>query len=598
MTPLFAQAAGSSPDLWPFAVLAISVALIVFLITVMKVHAFLALILAAIAAGLLAHPGSLAGEPLTSHWLQAVELTTAEFGVTAGKIGVVIALASVISMCLMESGAADKVVRRFLAFFGEKRAGAAILISGYILSIPIFFDTFFMLLLPLARAMRIRTGKNYLLYVMAICCGGTVTHSLVAPHPGPLAMAESLKIDLGLTIMVGIVAGIIPAACSWLAIKWISRKVDIPLRETAGASIADLETIVQKPEEELPSFVMSILPVILPILLISTASTFNAIQGKGFDIGDVKDATSLVARLRDDSGPIARQLRSQMSEAARAQLKNYDSSRPPADSLQKALLGELNKSTRANSLAAGDLFQTVRLREETRKLKERSPQGENLVRLNRMLLEDSFPGELTQSSGLQPTLYLWGAFVGNRNIALIIGAVIAVMVLVREKGYNLAKIGQLIGPPFETAGVIILITSAGGAFGLMLKNAGVGDAIKSTVAGHEINLIFLSWLVSAVIRVAQGSATVAMLTTAAMIYPIMTEGAGLPYHPVYIFMAIGFGAMMLSWMNDSGFWVVGKLSGFTEKETLKSWTVVVSVNSVVGLLVCLLSSKLMPFAGS
>ena len=119
MIPLFAQAAPSSPDLWPFAVLAISVALIVFLITVMKVHAFLALILAAITAGLLAHPGSLTREPLLSHWLQAVELTTTEFGVTAGKIGVVIALASVISMCLMESGAADKVVRRFLDFFGE-----------------------------------------------------------------------------------------------------------------------------------------------------------------------------------------------------------------------------------------------------------------------------------------------------------------------------------------------------------------------------------------------------------------------------------------------------------------------------------------------
>ena len=96
------------------------------------------------------------------------------------------------------------------------------------------------------------------------------------------------------------------------------------------------------------------------------------------------------------------------------------------------------------------------------------------------------------------------------------------------------------------------------------------------------------------IRIAQGSATVAMLTTAAMIYPIMSGGAPLPYHPVYIFMAIGFGAMICSWMNDSGFWVVGKLSGFTEKETLKTWTVALTVNSVAGLLVCLVFSKLVP----
>src|SRR5882762_658241 len=205
MTPFIAAAAGTSPDYWPFAVLGMSVALIILLITVLRVHAFMALILAAMAAGLLAR--TLPGEPEKSHWVQAVELTASEFGVTAGKIGIVIALASVIGMCLMESGAADKVVRRFLALFGEKRAGVAILASSYFLSIPIFFDTFFMLLLPLARAMRVRTGKDYLLYVMAICCGGTVTHSLLAPHPGPLAMAETLKIDLGITIIAGIIVG-------------------------------------------------------------------------------------------------------------------------------------------------------------------------------------------------------------------------------------------------------------------------------------------------------------------------------------------------------------------------------------------------------
>ena len=131
--------------------------------------------------------------------------------------------------------------------------------------------------------------------------------------------------------------------------------------------------------------------------------------------------------------------------------------------------------------------------------------------------------------------------------------------------------------------MIILITSAGGAFGLMLKNAGVGGAIQAVMEGRNINLILISWLVAAIIRIAQGSATVAMLTTAAMISPMLTS-ASLPYHPVYIFCAIGFGAMMLSWMNDSGFWVVGRLSGFTEKETLKTWTVVVSVNSLVGLI--------------
>jgi len=475
---ILAQATTPSPDYWPFAVLIISVALIVILITVLKVHAFLALIVAAISAGLLSRVGSLPGEADgKSHWVQAVELTTSEFGVTAGKIGVVIALAAVIGMCLMQSGAADKVVRRFISLFGEKRAATAIFVSGYILSIPIFFDTFFMLLLPLAMAMRIRTGRDYLLYIMAICCGGTVTHSLVAPHPGPLAMAESLKLDLGLTIMVGIVVGFIPALSSWMVSHWLNRRMNIPLRESPGTSLTELRAIVDQPESNLPSFTSSILPVILPIFLISLASILAAIKG-------FKTDHSLV--------------------------------------------------------------------------------------------------------------YATFEFLGNRNVALFIGAALAVGVLIKQKRLTLPRISELISPPFETAGVIILITSAGGAFGLMLKNAGVGDAVKALVAGKAVNLVLLSWLVAAVIRVAQGSATVAMLTTAAMVYPIMSAES-LPYHPIYIFLAIGFGAMFLSWMNDSGFWVVGKLSGFTEKETLRTWTVVVTVNSVVGLLTCLALSALLPF---
>ncbi|MCL4180282.1 MAG: GntP family permease [Verrucomicrobia bacterium] len=459
--------------MWPFVVLALSVCAIVLLITVARLHAFVALILAAIFVGILA--AELPGVPEKSHWVQAVELTTAGFGVTAGKIAVVIALASIIGMCLMESGAADKVVRRFLAVFGEKRAGAAIMLSGYVLSIPIFFDTFFMLLLPLAQAMAYRTGRDYLLYVMAICCGSIVTHSLLIPHPGPLAMAEALKIDAGLTIVVGLVAGLVPVLITWQVVKWLSRRIPIPLRESGTTRLADLKAIVDKPESELPSFVASILPVIVPIFLISLASSVAAMKG----------------------------------------------------------------------------------------------------------FKASAPG-----------WYALIEFLGNRNVALLIGTVMAAWVVMRQRAITLAALGRLLAPPLETAGVIILITSAGGAFGMMLSHAGVGEAVQAAAAGREVNLILLAWVVAAVIRVAQGSATVAMLTASAMVYPLL--GAGLPYDAVYIFMSIGFGAMTLSWMNDSGFWVVCKLSGFTEQETLKTWTVLATTNSLVGLLTCLVMAKVLP----
>ena len=587
-----AQIPISSPDYWPFVVLLISVTVIVVLITVMRVHAFLALILAAFTAGLLAH--SLPGEPEKAHWVQAVELTTAEFGLTAGKIDVVIALASMIGLCLMESGAADKVVRRFLALLGERRAGAAILVSGYVLSIPIFFDTFFMLLLPLAVAMAMRTRKDYLLYVMAICCGGVITHSLVAPHPGPLAMAESLKLDLGLTIVVGIAVGVIPMTVTWQVVKWLNRRFAFPLRETPAMPLSHLQAVINKPESELPSFTLSILPVILPIALISTASTFVAIQGKGYDADAVSDPRALALKLRMAEDPVTRPLSAGLSPKTREGLAAYDPVDQPSLALQNAVLGDLNRIAKTNRLFLANNYPGLVLRPETARLKHLPPEGENLARFNRLFLEDAFPMVFRPTRGMNPTLFKWGEFAGNRNMALLIGAVIAIAVLMRQRGLGLAKIGEMMGPPFETAGVIILITSAGGAFGLMLKNAGVGEAVKALVEGKNTNLLLLAWLVAAVIRIAQGSATVAMLTTAAMVYPIMT-GNDLPYHPVYVFVAIGFGAMVLSWMNDSGFWVVGRLSGFTERETLKSWTVVVTVNSVVGLLVCLALSSLLPF---
>lgn len=525
--PLLAAAAGGSAVWWPFAILAICIVLIIVLITVVRLHAFVALILAAIVAGLLAPIGSLPGEnpssitvgtkdaqpPIaawqdssgglrveaaagdlpagtltatnavitlpnqktSSHWVQAVELTTEGFGGTAGKVAVVIALASIISMCLMESGAADKVVRRFLAVFGEKRAGGVICFSGYLLSIPIFFDTFFMLLLPLGQALALRTRQNYLLFVLAICAGASVTHSLIAPHPGPLAMAELLNVDLGLTIWVGTLVGLVPVAFSWQVAKFLARRTEIPLRDSSISKVADLKAIIEKPESELPGFMASIAPVIAPILLISLASTAAAIDG---------------------------------------------------------------------------------------------------------------------FSARNPGLYTLIDFAGNRNIALLIGTVLAVWVLVRQRGLGFGKLGQMLGAPLETAGVIILITSAGGAFGLMLRNAGVGDAVKAVAEGRNINLILLAWLVAAVIRVAQGSATVSMMTAAAMVFPLLTPD--LPYNPVYVFMAIGFGALTLSWMNDSGFWVVCKLSGFTEKETLKSWTVIATTSSVVGVLTCWALSKVIP----
>lgn len=493
--------ATSDPGLWPFFVLIVSVSWVIFAITKLRLHAFFALIFAAFIAGFLAGPFSpdalaklsagtrnaVADNP----WLATVELTMVDFGNTAGAIALSIGLAAIIGMAMMESGAADKVVRRFLAVFGEQRAGAALLWSTYILSIPIFFDTMFMLMVPIARALRLRTGRDYTLYVLCICCGGVVTHSLTVPHPGPLAAVANLNLDVGLSILWGIVAGILPCIAGYYISRWINGRVDIPLRDTHGGAVADLQGRSQLTEAQLPSFFSSILPVVLPIGLITFASAM-------------------------------------------------------------------------------------------------------------VVIRDGFPGAVDALGGPDTfdVLFRWAAFFGNKNIALFIGTALALIVLARQRGLRFRQIEQLLGPPIETAGVIILITSAGGAFGLMLRNAGVGQAIEAVAQGHNLNLILLSWLVAAVLRVSQGSATVAMLTTSAMVFPLIDPAAGavLPHHPMYVYLAVAFGSFTTSWMNDSGFWVVSRLGGMTEGETLKTWTLMLTVVSLCGLATTLLFSKILPLA--
>jgi GntP family gluconate:H+ symporter len=482
---------GIDAQYWPFVILITCIAAVITMISVLRMHAFISLVFAAFLAGFMTHSfkpevlerlgGAMKVDAKVNQWVAAVELTSLELGGAAASIAISIGLASIIGLCLMESGAADKVVRRFLVAFGESRAALAILVSTYILSIPIFFDTMFMLMVPLARALRLRTGKDYMLYVMCICCGGVITHSLTVPHPGPLAMVDNLGVEAGKSLLWGVLAGAIPCGLGYFVAKWINARTPVELREIPGAPLEDLHGISARLESELPGFFASILPVIGPIFLISLASAAKFV----------------------------------------------------------------------------------------------------------------YP-DLTV-----PNLPTWAKvclFLGNKNVALLLGTVVALWVLARQRNLTFTQVEHLIGPPIETAGVIILITAAGGAFGGMLRNAGVGDAIKLVASHYHINLIFLGWLVAVVLRIAQGSATVAMLTTSAILWPMIdpATNAALPFQPMYLFLAVGFGAFCCSWMNDSGFWVVSKLGGLTERETLRSWTLLLTINSIIGLVLTLLAATIFP----
>lgn len=493
----------------PLLILAVSVFWVVYSIARLKVHPFLSLMSAAILVGLCSGPlpdmsvenkglfhnrvNLPDSEAEISNPLLAVKWTLLGFGNTAGGIGLVIALAAIVGTCMMRSGAAERVVRHMLNLFGEKRAGLVLLISGFLLSIPVFFDTVFFLLIPLARSISVRAGGKFLYFVMVMAGAGAITHSLVPPTPGPLMIAEILSIELGYAITAGVIVGIPVAALVLLLSQWFDKKYGFPMRTVSGTSADDLRSILEKKDEELPPLFFSYLPILFPILLISSISLFKVLAAEGYELG---------------------------------------------------------------------VFE---------------PTGEN--NLWRVL-----------------------SFLGEPNMAMCLSALVSLWLLVgqsrrseEQKGDKLSTfLAKQLEGPLSTAGMIILITGAGGAFGGMIRLSGVGSTIASLATSVNLSYVLLAWGMTAFIRIAQGSATVAMITGVGLMASIVGDGSALSYHPVYIFLAIGFGSITLSWMNDSGFWVVQRLSGLTERETLQTWSVLLTAISLSGLILTFLGSMLLP----
>ena len=459
----------------PTLILLIGIVTILAGIVVLRLNAFLALIIAAIVVSLLA-PGEAAVK---------IARVAEGFGRTAGTVGIVIALAAIIGKAMMDSGAADRIVNGFLALLGEKRGATALCSTGYILSIPVFFDTVFFLLVPLARSMYGRTNRNYLKYLLAIAAGAGATHTLVPPTPGPLAIAGTLGVDLGTMVLVGAVVALPAAAAGLLFAGWLDRRMPVVPQTPAAPGVS---AAAVTPTAPLPGLIPSLLPILLPVLLISSHTV----------------VASMTAR----------------------------------------------------------------------------------------------PGvHVAMWSALEP----YTAISGNPNLALLVGTGIALWVYARQRRASRADIAEMVETSITSAGVMILIIAASGGFGVALQATGIGSVIERTFVGQAaasgigsgLVFLFLGFGVASLIKLAQGSSTVAMITTAAML-AAMLPASGLPFHTVYVATAIASGSLVGTWMNDSGFWLFSKMGGVTEIETLKSWTPVLGIVGVTAMVTTLALALLVP----
>jgi GntP family gluconate:H+ symporter len=204
---------------------------------------------------------------------------------------------------------------------------------------------------------------------------------------------------------------------------------------------------------------------------------------------------------------------------------------------------------------------------------------------------DSFFAE-AQLSGSSDGVINVIRFLGEKNLALILGAASAIIMLLYYKDEDKTSKGS-VQEALMSAGVIILITSAGGAFGGMLQQTGISTRIGELTQGYQMALIPLAFLIAAVVRTAQGSATVAMITASGILSGIATT-MSLEYHMLYIGLAVACGSKLIPWMNDSGFWIVCKMSNLTEQEALKTFSPMLTIMGIVGLIVTMIAAKVFP----
>jgi GntP family gluconate:H+ symporter len=429
---------------WLLIVLLISILFIILGTTKFKLHPFIVLLLASYLAG------AMAGLPIDKI---AATIATG-FGNIMAYIGIVIVLGTIIGVILEKSNAAIKLAELVLKIVGKRFPGLAMSIIGYIVSIPVFCDSAFVILSSLRKSLVAKTGKSSIALSIALATGLYAAHTFVPPTPGPIAAAGNLGLEdqLGLVILFGLV---VAAFAMFVGYLWASY---------AGKKYTASEEVNPEPETEekeivLPSASKSLLPILLPILLIALRS-----------------------------------------------LATYPT----------------------------------------------QPFGEGF-------------------------LYTSLNFVGQPINALLIGFLLSFLLFPK---LNKETLTGWIGDGISAAAPILLITGAGGAFGTILKETQIGDTLGSILAGYELG-IFLPFIIAAAFKTAQGSSTVALVATSALIAPLLsTVGLDSLYGKVLAVMATGAGAMTISHANDSFFWVVTQFSGMDVKTGYKTLTVATLIQGI------------------
>ncbi|MEO7447747.1 MAG: SLC13 family permease [Humibacillus sp.] len=463
---------------------------VVLLITVVKLHPFLSLMLGSAVLGAVA----------TMPPLVIKDSFIAGFGSTTGTVGVLIALGAMIGKLLEDSGGANRIVSTLVGRVGPRGLPWMMAAIAAILGLPLFFEVGVVLLVPVVILVARRTGLSLMKVGIPALAGLSVLHGLVPPHPGPLTAIGLLNADLGRTLIYGII-------------------IAIPTVIIAGPVLAH--------------FVDQWVPKHVEALAGPDARGTSRSKGAGRRPNPRSRAAGASATTSGSAG------------AGTTYAAGDDFEAPLAPGRKRVAFG--------TAIIAITLPVLLMLIDAVTKL----------------VVTDA-------DNGVRKVV----DFLGTPVVALLIAVLFCYVALGLGSGMKRDEASTSIGASLPPIAAILLIVAAGGGFKQTLVDAGVGNVIKDWATGVNISVLLLGWLVAVLIRLGTGSATVATITAAGIVGPLASTLT--TSHLALLVLAIGCGSLFFSHVNDAGFWLVKEYFGLTVGETIKSWSVMETVISVVG----------------
>ncbi|MDR0300170.1 MAG: gluconate:H+ symporter [Streptococcaceae bacterium] len=408
-----------------------------------------------------------------------------------GELAIVFGFGAMLGRLVADAGGAYRIAHTLIEAFGKKRIQWAIVVASFIVGIALFFEVGMVLLIPIVFAVALEAEVPLLYLGIPMAAGLSVTHGFLPPHPAPTAIAGALGANPGIVLLYGIIAAIPTVIVAGPIFTRIAKKL-VPEAFVVKKKLTAFGEIKEWNLEETPSFGLSILTSLMPVILMAISTIYSIVANDG-----------------------------------------------------KAL-----SATTTSALKAGKVVTTT-----------------------------TYPSSILENVMM---------FLGNPVSAMILSLLFALWAMGWHQKRHNKKIMETLAESIKSIAMLLLIIGGGAALKQILIDGGISSQIAEIFKNSSISPLILAWIITVILRVALGSATVAALTAAGLVQPMLASSS--PNMAALMVLAIGAGSIAASHVNDAGFWMFKEYFDLDVKQTLKTWTVLETIIAVVGLGMVMLMS--------